>query len=112
MILVFFSLHDCRAGGSPAYGWKRPSQAKTAADHPVSPLPPPKGWGKIQEVLKAFRDRGVVPNWTAYRKAHVIKRYKPWMHLHMLRTLRGVPCIGICKFKFLSSAVWFACFFA
>ena len=33
----------------------------------------------------------MVPNWTAYRKAQVIKTYKPWMHLHMLRTLRGVP---------------------
>ena len=42
-------------------------------------------------LFKAFQKRGVVPNWTAYRKAQVIKRYKPWMHLHMLRALRGVP---------------------
>ena len=84
-------VNDCKPSGTPAYGWKRPSRAKTAGDHPVSPLPPPKGWGKIKEVFKAFRERGVVPNWTAYRKAQVIKRYKPWMHLHMLRALRGVP---------------------
>ena len=98
MILVFFFLrlkrcqvNDCKPSGTRAYGWKRPSRAKTAADHPVSPLPPPKGWGKIKEVFKAFRERGVVPNWTAYRKAQVTKWYKPWMHLHMLRALRGVP---------------------
>ena len=45
----------------------------------------------LQRVGATFRDRGVVPNWTAYRKAQVITRYKPWMHLHMLRTLRAVP---------------------
>ena len=96
LVVLFLRLkrcqvNDCKPSGTPAYGWKRPSRAKTAADHPVSPLPPGKGWGKIKEVFKAFRERGVVPNWTAYRKAQVIKRYKPWMHLHMLRALRLVP---------------------
>ena len=71
------------------YGWKRPSRARVAK--PVSPLPPPKGWGKIKEVFKAFRERGVVPSWTAHRRAQVIETYKPWMHLQMLRTLRSVP---------------------
>ncbi len=58
---------------------------------PVSTAPPPKGWGKIKEVFKAFAVRGVVPKWTAYRKAQVIKTYKPWMELYMLRTIRKVP---------------------
>ena len=62
-------MNDCKPSGTPAYGWKRPSRAKTAADHPVSSEPPPKGWGRIKEVFKAFAGRGVVPKWTAYRKA-------------------------------------------
>ena len=82
-------VNDCEPSGTPAYGWKRPSRAKTAADHPVSTLPPPKGWGKIKEVFKAFAHKGVVPKWTAYRK--VIKTYKPWMDLGMLRTIRSIP---------------------
>ena len=58
-------VNDSKPLGMPAYGWKRPSRAKTAADHPVSTAPPPKGWGRIKEVFKAFGDRGVFPKWTA-----------------------------------------------
>ena len=103
VILVFFFLrltrcqvNDCKPPGMPAYGWKRPSRAKTAADHPVSTdEPPPMVWGKIKEVFKAFAGRGVVPKWTAYCKAQVIKTRKPWMELSCFAQL-----IKLVKFRY------------
>ena len=76
---------------TPAYGWKRPSRAKTAASHVVSTDAPPKRWGRIQKIFKAYAEGGVGPKWTAYRKAQVIKTYKPWMEFYMLRTIRKIP---------------------
>ena len=94
-VVIFFFPPDrgqmnCQRGsGTYAYGRQMRSWGKVAK--PVSTAPPPKGWGKIKEVFKAFAVRGVVPKWTAYRKAQVIKTYKPWMELYMLRTIRKVP---------------------
>ena len=65
----FFRLPCCQVqgeGGSEtyAYGYKRPSRAKTEREHVVCTDPPPNGWGRIQRVYLAYT-RGTDPKWTA-----------------------------------------------
>ncbi len=38
-----------------------------------------------------FAPLQVQPKWTAYRKAQVIKTYRPWMEFYMLRAIRKIP---------------------
>ena len=78
-----------RSSGTYAYRVQRRSRAKVAKS--VSPLPPPKGRGKIKEVFKAFRDRGVVPKWTAYRKAQASHGWNSTCFAHFVGFLYRQP---------------------
>ena len=91
----FFRLPCCQVqgeGGSEtyAYGYNRPSRAKTEREHVVCTDPPPKGWGRIQRVYLAYT-RGTDPKWTAYKRNQVIRKYGPWMDFWMLKGIRKIP---------------------
>ena len=94
-----FRLPCCQVqgeGGSEtyAYGYNRPSRAKTEREHVVSPA---KGWRRIQRVCLAYT-RGTDPKWTAYKRNQVIRKYGPWMDLDGTPGPEGLrSCIWVCQ---------------
>ena len=81
---------QCEGGsGAPAYGWERPSRAKTEWEHVACADSAPKGWGRIQRIYLAYKQPGTVPKWTARKKAEVIRKFGPWMDFWMLKGIRS-----------------------
>ena len=92
-----------REAPRPFQGKGAPGLSARSGPTLFPPLPPPKGWGRIQKVYLDYEKRGVDPKWTLYKRNEVIREFGPWMDFWMLKCIRNIPVMGqICHWQGLA----------
>ena len=80
-----------REAPMPFQGKGAPGLSTRSGPTLFPPLPPQKGWGRIQKVYLDYEKRGVDPKWTLYKRNEVIRKFGLWMDFWMLKCIRNIP---------------------
>ena len=77
----------------PECGWSRRSAAADRFREMILPEDDPAGLG-IFEIIAAFeQEHKAPPKWTVWRRAKLLKEYRPWLTKHRQKVLRSTDVL-------------------